>query len=407
MLHELRAVLDAVCDLSDVRRWDKVIASIPNRILHPSERDKLVNVVTKIARYREVARYLYRTAKKFPIARNIHVVTVGLPSVAFEETRLDDYAPQVDSFFQRFRAGKQTFAALCRQLSIPAQVAQSDFQDGTRDILGTSRVHAEVQLLPYCDLELTGPRPRVICSSKEACFLCNELIKAHGKVYTPYCHGRLYSPWRLPKLGNNQLSRQLSSMLEEITRNSLRRMHTTGSRIKYHHPNESAAHTLLLSSTTLADPASIAVEQPGSEARIIASGPTGEAPMPAAGVAGSPDSRPVKPIAGRGNSIASFRLSTDFEAKEEKSRIDLDNASNTSDKRLSGRSNPSGRRSPERVRLAGGKQPGAHTASDVSAADVDSDRFLHQGTLRTESVQGTPLRVSTDAFDLLIHRSTT
>lgn len=279
VLPELRAVLDAGYDLSNIRGWDSIIASIPNRILSPTQRDKIVDVVTKIARYREVARYLYRTAKKFPIARNIRVVTVDLAPAAFGKTQLGGHDPQVDAFFQKFRQNKLKFARLCRLLSVSETDAQSSFRQNTEDILGVSRIHAEVQLLVYCDLELAGPRPRVICSRKAACFLCNQLIKAHGKVYTPYCHGKLYTPWRLPKLGGGELSRRLSSTLEQFTRDSLEEMRRRGARVKHPPPTgESATHTLLSSLTTLAGPASAVAEQLGRDVGINAPAAVEELP---------------------------------------------------------------------------------------------------------------------------------
>jgi hypothetical protein len=59
-------------------------------------------------------------------------------------------------------------------------------------------IHAEIQLLFYCELKASELPPRVICSSKDACFLCNALIFTHGNMHTPRSHGRLYPGWRLP-----------------------------------------------------------------------------------------------------------------------------------------------------------------------------------------------------------------
>ncbi|TVY32390.1 hypothetical protein LSUB1_G008540 [Lachnellula subtilissima] len=41
------------------------------------------------------------------------------------------------------------------------------------------KVHAEIQLLFFYELHLDIPRPRVICSSKSACYLCNLLFELH------------------------------------------------------------------------------------------------------------------------------------------------------------------------------------------------------------------------------------
>ena len=41
-------------------------------------------------------------------------------------------------------------------------------------------------------------RPRVICSSKSACYLCSLFFKLHGRFYVLRTHGRLYHKWTLP-----------------------------------------------------------------------------------------------------------------------------------------------------------------------------------------------------------------
>ena len=64
------------------------------------------------------------------------------------------------------------------------------------------KVHAEIQLL--FDYEMrrqeASPGPRVIVSSKSACFLCDRFIKLHGRFFMPSTHGRVYDSWSLPDL---------------------------------------------------------------------------------------------------------------------------------------------------------------------------------------------------------------
>lgn len=60
------------------------------------------------------------------------------------------------------------------------------------------KVHAEIQLLFFYELHPDLPRPRIICSSKSACYLCNLFFSLHGEFYTPRSHGRLYDKWVLP-----------------------------------------------------------------------------------------------------------------------------------------------------------------------------------------------------------------
>jgi hypothetical protein len=60
------------------------------------------------------------------------------------------------------------------------------------------KVHAEIQLLFYYELNPKAPRPRFICSSKKACYLCDLFLHIHGRFHVPRTHGRLYEMWVLP-----------------------------------------------------------------------------------------------------------------------------------------------------------------------------------------------------------------
>ncbi|KFY80281.1 hypothetical protein V499_00835, partial [Pseudogymnoascus sp. VKM F-103] len=60
------------------------------------------------------------------------------------------------------------------------------------------KVHAEIQLLFFYELHPHLPRPRIICSSKSACYLCNLFFSLHGVFHIRRSHGRLYEKWTLP-----------------------------------------------------------------------------------------------------------------------------------------------------------------------------------------------------------------
>ncbi|KAM5469181.1 hypothetical protein MauCBS54593_004533 [Microsporum audouinii] len=63
---------------------------------------------------------------------------------------------------------------------------------------GIGLVHAEIQLLFFYEMHPGQPRPRVICSSKSACYLCNLFFGLHGEFNIPRSHGKLYNKWILP-----------------------------------------------------------------------------------------------------------------------------------------------------------------------------------------------------------------
>lgn len=63
-----------------------------------------------------------------------------------------------------------------------------------------SRLHAEIQLVLYYERDTRAIlfRPRVIASSKMACYLCDLFLKIHGQFFIPGTHGKLYNTWKWP-----------------------------------------------------------------------------------------------------------------------------------------------------------------------------------------------------------------
>jgi len=60
-------------------------------------------------------------------------------------------------------------------------------------------VHTEIQLLFHYERSPSDLPPGIICSSKQAYFLCNLFFKVHGRLIIPSTHGRLYEKWALPE----------------------------------------------------------------------------------------------------------------------------------------------------------------------------------------------------------------
>ena len=117
------------------------------------------------------------------------------------------------------------------------------------------KVHAEVQLLIFYELNPSIRPPRVICSSKSACYLCNLFFKIHGQYWIPNSHGRLYDRWVLPDI-RDDLSptrwQYLCSIVEEMDSAIQEKiMANLGNRQRYNDPNESIlVPSAVYSSTT-------------------------------------------------------------------------------------------------------------------------------------------------------------
>jgi hypothetical protein len=103
------------------------------------------------------------------------------------------------------------------------------------------KVHAEIQLLFYYELYPDRPRPRIICSSKSACYLCNLFFRFHGDFHVPRTHGRLYEKWILPDWLDVPMERRqgLGIILTRLKATLENKIQRTSRSKRYLHPNES------------------------------------------------------------------------------------------------------------------------------------------------------------------------
>ncbi|GAB0136357.1 hypothetical protein EsDP_00004660 [Epichloe bromicola] len=252
--HRLEELVLGVHQLSRVEGLESLLDKVPHRDMDPSSKRSLVNIVRKVSRYREAARFLYWTAKRFPITRRMEVVAVQLPEAAFQKAPWTDYSPSLASALTRFESTQNQvqLGSTCHLLGTTEEEAAKKFEKQTLETLKKAKIHAEVQLLAYCEL-MPPPanHPRVICSSKDACYLCNALLGLSKRVHTPRCHGRLYPGWRMPALpALARMQEELNDCLSRRITISLAALLRTRNKTTYPDPNESTLLTIALSATT-------------------------------------------------------------------------------------------------------------------------------------------------------------
>jgi hypothetical protein len=232
-----------------------LLSTIPNRSMGPASRKNLLNTISKVARYREAARFLYRTARKIPLVRQMKIILVSLPPNVFQRIPVNQYTPTLPSTVSRISAlhGQQsTISHVCRILDVSEVEASDQFAHQTRKTLKDAKIHAEIQLLFYCELKASQLPPRVVCSTKDACFLCNAFILMHGKIHTPRCHGRLYPGWRLPFSPRlKEVEQRFNGELANHIRNSLTTLLSRQQKTVYPDPIESTLLTIPVSVSTL------------------------------------------------------------------------------------------------------------------------------------------------------------
>ena len=137
----------------------------------------------------------------------MRIVLVNLPEEAFHRLPVDQYSPKFAATIGRINTidRKKDLRTVLRLSKITEMEADYEFAQQTEKALREGKIHAEIQLLFYLEEHASKLTPRVISSSKDACFLCNAFILIHGKMHVPRSHGRLYPGWRFPlilKLGS-------------------------------------------------------------------------------------------------------------------------------------------------------------------------------------------------------------
>ncbi|KAI1442780.1 hypothetical protein F5Y02DRAFT_238571 [Annulohypoxylon stygium] len=261
---ELENLVEGIYHLWQVNHLEALIKEIPENVMDSYLRDSLINMISKVSRYRESARFLYRLGKKIPLARKMRTVIVEWTEPDFIRSDTGQYLPSLDatvSLVQGLKNRERDLEYICRLLNseeknsnrrLTQNEASDHFAAQTAKTLREAKIHAEIQLLYHCDAHIPHTRlPRVVCSSKDACWLCNEFILLYEKIHTPKSHGRIYPGWRVPVVGRDELVRRYNVRLQGTLRNSLKTLFARKKRSEYPYPNESTLLALYLSDSTL------------------------------------------------------------------------------------------------------------------------------------------------------------
>ncbi|KAJ5692350.1 hypothetical protein N7462_001773 [Penicillium macrosclerotiorum] len=280
VLFRLQDLVEKIYQLSNVHGLQQMLELIPSgptKIIKESVfATALLNIIWKVSRYQEAAQVLHRIAKKFPVVRTIELRLATLPPEAFDRPHYPNYSPSLSTALSRLGKieGKQYRLTQVSQFmtSDKTKNPNDQFAEQTTKTLQEAKIHAEVQLLAYCEIQSPPLFPRAIGSSKDACFLCHALIQRHGKMHTSRTHGRLYPGWRLPLLLSfKTLEHQFNQVLQNHARQTIQ-ARAQGQASARPQPNESTLLPMVVSASTLtAIPDPIEVTQIISEHEAVVS----------------------------------------------------------------------------------------------------------------------------------------
>ncbi len=150
----------------------------------------------------------------------------------------------VECLFQSSDLSKEAQGKLKGQLASSLLRSESGFREQMAGISERGKVHAEIQLVFFYELYPRGLRPRIICSSKSACYLCNLFIRLHDQFMVPRTHGRLYEKWILPDWLESVSAERRQRLCVIVTQfnaviEDKIRVVSTGKSMPFIHPNES------------------------------------------------------------------------------------------------------------------------------------------------------------------------
>lgn len=150
-------------------------------------------------------------------------------------------------------------SSLERCLRKSIQVILDEFRLLIADYYKSVKVHAEIQLLFFYELNSERIRLRTICSNKSVCYLCDFFFGLHGQYYVSRTYGRLYYRWTLSDwyIFLSEMRRRDFDVLlrnfRDILKVKVRVVIDRGS-LRANHPNESTLIRALSSITQVLPP---------------------------------------------------------------------------------------------------------------------------------------------------------
>lgn len=250
----LKNLVDGVARLSRIPDLSGKLATIQNSSMDPSDRKSLLRMVNKVTRYHDAALFLYRAAKKDVLVQNLRTTLVQLPAEAFHQN-CTSYVPDFWKACEKIGIAskmRENIPKIQRVLQISVQGLEPLFVNRCKETMKNGRIHAEMQLVYHLETLETTTKPRVIASSKMACFLCNAFLCEVSKIHIRKSHGRLYPGWKIPLFPrNSDLADRFLRYLQNCVRGSLNTLVQSKKRTIYTQPSESALWTMQNSNTTI------------------------------------------------------------------------------------------------------------------------------------------------------------
>ena len=198
-------IMDLIYQMYELGWQTKLKSALESSsILESSIKEFLPLAVGKIGRYYSISHELVCAArnKEYSMFQNIMISTSSIEPPAPPSNMDSSIHPltTIQTVLRPRTAAELTALqqSLESSLNKPIEGISDHLRLTIMDYYQHAKVHAEIQLLFFYEQNLRRRPPRVICSSKSACYLCDLFFRIHGQFYLPRTHGRLYHKWTLP-----------------------------------------------------------------------------------------------------------------------------------------------------------------------------------------------------------------
>ena len=200
----LMGIIEQMYRLGDGSKLETVLKSIKkqNPSVDPTTVEFLPVGTRKLGRYYVVSRDLVNAArtKEYTIFSNITIEVLESPKPKL--TSLIVTQPSTKKLLQEaikiepdLHSSSLSSGKHVQKLTNYQNILKLELQNLSSE---EWKVHAEIQLLLFYSKNDQVLAPRIVCSSKSACYLCNLFICLHGRFVVPSTHGWLYKRWTLP-----------------------------------------------------------------------------------------------------------------------------------------------------------------------------------------------------------------
>jgi len=240
-------VAQAIYEFDKAVRLELVVENLSDHEMAPEAKKGLVNHIQKLARYRQASNYLWKMVQEKRIFRSVTVHAISPPIAWFTLQHGTAKSPSLKNCLARVQNAdnRVSLGAASEKLGVSKVTAQKTFETATRRVWEEAKIHAEIQVVAFLEQSPPSRRPRIICSTKDACYLCNAFMRLHGNYLVPKSHGMFYPGWRLPlDVFRRENVSGLNDWLELAVRDNLKELMGRDKRLPISPVNESTIFSL-------------------------------------------------------------------------------------------------------------------------------------------------------------------